>query len=75
MAPGDMAWKTPLSEIWFGEGGLVEGQGRIIITYNNGYTDPRFFFPEVNEHWGDVDEPEDLRRYLEEQVRTTTKYL
>jgi len=67
VVPGDLGWKTPLNEIWQRES-LAEGQGRIIITYNNGYTDRTKFFPEVNEHWGNVDEPEDLRRYLVTEV-------
>merc|ERR1719153_1951739 len=48
--------------------GLAEGEGRIIITYNIGYTDKTIFFPEVFERWGNVDEPEVLREYLTREV-------
>ena len=67
VVPGDLGWKTPLNDIWERDG-LAEGQGRIIITYNNGYTDETMFFREVNEHWGNVDEPEELKEYLTTEV-------
>jgi len=68
VTPGDLGWETSLREIWARED-LPSGEGRIIITYNDGgYTDPAFFFREVNERWGNVDEPSDLRRYLEDEV-------
>ena len=67
VVPGDLGWKTPLDDIWQREG-LAEGQGRIIMTYNSGYTDPTKFFPEVLEKWGDKDEPEELKEYLTNEV-------
>ena len=68
VVPGDLGWKTPLNNIWQREG-LAEGQGRIIITYNSGYTDPTMFFPEVLERWGNKDEPEEHKEYLTNEVR------
>ena len=66
--PGDLAWKTPLSDIWQRED-LAAGQGRIIITYNSDhYTDQQFFFPEVLERWGNVDVPIDLYNYIDNEV-------
>jgi len=66
--PGELGWETSLREIWERED-LPVDEGRIIITYNNGgYTDPDFFFREVNERWGNVDEPAALRSYLETEV-------
>ena len=65
--PGQEGWKTPLKDIWDREG-LAEGQGRIIITYNTGYTDPETFFPEVLERWGNKDDPQALRDYLVDEV-------
>ena len=67
--PGELGWKTPLNEIWQREG-LKEGEGRIIITYNNGgQTEPEYFFPEVLEAWGNKDDPKDLKEYLDLEVR------
>ena len=66
--PSDLAWKTPLSDIWQ-RPELAVGQGRIIITYNsNHYTDQHFFFPEVLERWGNVDVPIDLYNYIDNEV-------
>jgi len=68
VTPGELGWETSLREIWSRED-LPVDEGRIIITYNNGgYTDPDFFFREVNERWGNVDEPTELRSYLETEV-------
>jgi len=68
VTPGELGWETSLREIWARED-LPANEGRIIITYNNGgYTDPDFFFREVNERWGNVDEPPALRSYLETEV-------
>jgi len=67
VVPGDLGWNIPLNDIWQRED-LVEGQGRIIITYNNGYTDPAMFFPKFLARWGDSDEPEDLKTYLTQEV-------
>jgi len=66
--PAELGWETSLREIWERED-LPVDEGRIIITYNNGgYTDPDFFFREVNERWGNVDEPAALRSFLETEV-------
>ena len=68
VSPGDLSWRTPLSDIW-NRDDLTPGQGRIIITYNlNEYTDYDFFFPEVRERWGNVDKAEDLYNYLTQEV-------
>ncbi|XP_023336277.1 uncharacterized protein LOC111707405 [Eurytemora carolleeae] len=67
VTPGVLGWSTTLEDIWSREG-LPENEGRIIITYNDVHTDNKVFFPEVLERWGNVDEPEDLRRYLEVEV-------
>jgi len=67
VTPGDLGWETTLQDIWNREG-LPEDEGRIIITYNDGHTDPTLFYPEVSEHWGNVDEPEKLREYLQREV-------
>ena len=68
VVPGDLAWRTPLSDIWQ-RSDLVAGQGRIIITYNSDhYTDQQFFFPEVLEKWGNVDVPIDLYNYIDNEV-------
>ncbi|XP_023320825.1 uncharacterized protein LOC111695659 isoform X2 [Eurytemora carolleeae] len=69
VTPGELGWDTTLQDIWTREG-LPEDEGRIIITYNDIHTDTTLFYPEVLEKWGDVNEPEDLRRYLEEEVKT-----
>ena len=66
--PGDLAWRTPLSDIWE-RSDLAPSQGRIIITYNsNQHTDTQFFFPEVLERWGNVDVPIDLYNYINSEV-------
>jgi len=68
VTPGEFGWETSLRDIWARED-LPLNEGRIIITYNNGgYTDPDYFFREVNERWGNVDEPAELRSYLESEV-------
>merc|ERR1711879_1060472 len=67
VTPGEKGWKTSLSDIW-DRADLTEGQGRLIITYNCQYTDPLLFFPEVKERWGNVDKPEDLYDYINEEV-------
>ena len=70
VTPGDLAWRTPLSEIW-SRPDLAPGEGRIILTYNsNRYTDPEFFFPEVLERWGNKDVPSDLYNYINSEVLT-----
>jgi hypothetical protein len=46
--PGPEGWEALLSSVWAAPG-LAEGQGRVIVTYNNGYTDPQIFFPEAHE--------------------------
>lgn len=59
-------WDLTLDEIWSMEG-LPEGQGRIVHVYEDGdHDDPEFFFPNFPERWGNVDEPEDLKAYLDE---------
>ena len=73
VSPGELAWNTPLSDIWNRED-LASGQGRIIITYNLvEYTDYDFFFPEIRERWGNVDKAEDLYNYLSAEVRNIQK--
>ena len=67
VTPGDYGWDTPLSDVW-ARAGLAAGQGRIIITYNCQYTDPAFFFREINEKWGNVDEPQNLYNYINGEV-------
>jgi len=67
VVPLGIGWSTTLQDIW-SRVTLPTDEGRIILTYNEAHTDPVYFFPEVVEKWGDVDEPEDLRAYLDQQV-------
>jgi len=71
VSPGELGWSTTLQDIWSRED-LPSEEGRIIITYNNGYTDPQLFFREVLGGWGDVNEPEALYQYLNEAVGLAT---
>jgi len=68
--PGDKGWDMTLEEAMASPG--PEGQGRIIITYNyrfpGGEEILKNYFPEVREEWGDKDEPEELKAYLDEKV-------
>jgi len=72
VVPGAAGWDAPLGDVW-DRPGLAQDQGRLIITYNaNAHTDPELFFPEVQERWGDQDEPEELHKYLIEEVAKAT---
>ena len=66
---GDLGWNTTLEEAMAAPGN--EGEGRLIITYNHRLDGDHYggaFFPEVREEWGGIDEPDQLKTYLDGKV-------
>jgi len=68
--PGSKGWDTTLEEALSSPG--PEGQGRIILTYNTNFAGGeeilQNYFREVREEWGGIDEPDDLKVYLDGKV-------
>lgn len=63
-----MAWDMTLDEIW-NQHGLAAGQGRIIHMYElESQFDAENFFPNIPEFWGNIDEPVELKAYLDEKT-------
>lgn len=66
--PGSQEWTLTLDEIW-NQPGLAAGQGRIIHMYElKKFFDAENFFPNIPERWGNKDEPEELKQYLDERT-------
>ncbi|XP_059080645.1 PI-PLC X domain-containing protein 1-like isoform X2 [Tigriopus californicus] len=66
--PSGKGWNLTLGDIW-DQDVLVNGQGRMIfINEDADHADPNLFFPNIPEFWGDKDEVEDLKVYLDSVV-------
>eukprot|EP00095_Tigriopus_kingsejongensis_P009359 maker-scaffold488_size158317-snap-gene-0.25 protein:Tk09359 transcript:maker-scaffold488_size158317-snap-gene-0.25-mRNA-1 annotation:"hypothetical protein DAPPUDRAFT_309733" len=66
--PNGKAWDLALEDIW-NQPDLVPNEGRIIFIHEDvPNSDPDWFFPNIPEFWGDKDEIEELKVYLDSVI-------